>query len=145
MELRQSKSNGDILFVLRKIILLGLFIFSLLTLFLTWENIVNVRILDGIVVLTANKLLSGMIICMYFVSVLFFEKAPKTMFCVGLSALSMLFGLYLSKFESFGGFSNRCIGPYLSLISVAITIAIYLILTNIALQKDEKGEIQKKN
>lgn len=127
--------------MLKKIILLGLFIVSLSTLLLTWENIANVRILDGIVVLTANKLLSGMIICMYFVSVLFFEKAPKTMFCIGLSALSMLFGLYLSKFEFYGNFSNRCIGPYLALISVVTNIVIYLILTIKVFQKDKKGEI----
>lgn len=115
--------------IFRKIILLALFALSLSTYFLTWVDYKGVQTLNGISILTGNVLLSLFIIVMYTLSILFFEKAPKVLFCTGLSSLSMLFAITFAKFESSGRFANRCLGPYISFTAIILTIAIYLIFT----------------
>ena len=71
----------------------------------------------------------------YGISVLFYEKAPKVFFCTGLSGLSMFFAIMFSKFEGWGRFANTCIGPYVGLLSVVLTIVIYIWLNT----KDKKN------
>jgi hypothetical protein len=100
------------------------------TLLLTWTNVLNVQTLDGTSIFTGNMILSLMIIGMYGISVVFYEKAKKVFFCIGLSSLSMLFAIMLSKFESWGRFANKCAGPYIGLIAVAFTLAVYVWLNS---------------
>lgn len=112
--------------VLKKLVLLALFMGCCATLLLTWTNVQNVQSLNGTSILTGNLMLSGLIFCTYGVSVLFYEKAPKVFFCTGLSSISMLFAIMLSKFESWGRFANKCVGPYIGLLSVLLTTAVFV-------------------
>lgn len=121
--------------IIKKIILLTMFIGCCSTLFLTWTDVHNVQSLDGTSILTGNLFLSLLIFGTYCTSVLFYEKAPKVFFCTGLSGLSMLFAIMLSKFENWGRFANRCVGPYIGLSTVILTIIVYTWL-NIKAAKD---------
>ena len=112
--------------IIKKIILLTMFIGCCSTLFLTWTDVHNVQSLDGTSILTGNLFLTLLILGTYCTSVLFYEKAPKVFFCLGLSGLSMLFAIMLSKFESWGRFANRCVGPYAGLSAVILTTAVYV-------------------
>ena len=112
--------------IIRKMILLLMFVGCCSTLLMTWTNVQNVQSLDGTSILTGNLLLSLLIFGTYGISVLFFEKAPKVFFCMGLSSLSMFFAVMLSKFESWGRFANKCVGPYIGLSAVALTIVAYV-------------------
>ena len=112
--------------IVKKLILLIMFAGCCATLLLTWTNVLNVQTLDGTSILTGNILLSLLIVSTYGISVLFYEKAPKVLFCVGLSSLSMLFAIMFSKFESLGRFANKCAGPYVGLVAVVLTIAAYV-------------------
>ena len=122
--------------VSKKAILLALFAGCCATLLLTWVNYSDVQLLNGTSILTGNVFLSLLIFGTYGISVLFYEKAPKVLFCTGLSSLSMLFAIMFSKFEFWGRFANRCIGPYVGLLTVVVTIVIYVWI-NI---KDSKGK-----
>ena len=121
--------------IIKKIILLTMFIGCCSTLFLTWTDVHNVQSLDGTSILTGNLFLSLLILGTYCTSVLFYEKAQKVFFCTGLSGLSMLFAIMLSKFENWGRFANRCVGPYIGLSTVILTIIVYTWL-NIKAAKD---------
>ncbi len=112
--------------IIRKMILLLMFVGCCSTLLMTWTNVQNVQSLDGTSILTGNLLLSLLIFGTYGISVLFFEKAPKVLFCMGLSSLSMFFAVMLSKFESWGRFANKCVGPYIGLAAVALTMVVYV-------------------
>ena len=112
--------------LIKKVILLALFTGCLATILLTWTNVLHVQSLDGTSILTGNLFLTLLILGSYCISVLFYEKAPKVFFCVGLSGLSMLFAIMLSKFENWGRFANRCIGPYVGLSAVILTTAVYI-------------------
>lgn len=114
--------------IVKKLILLTMFAGCCATLLLTWTNVLNVQTLDGTSILTGNILLSLLIIGMYGISVLFYEKAKKVFFCTGLSSLSMLFAIMFSKFESWGRFANKCVGPYIGLVAVILTVAMYVLL-----------------
>lgn len=126
--------------LLKKIVLLALFVACCATTLLTWSNIHNVQSLSGTYILTGNVLLSALIIGMYGVSVLFFEKAKKVFFCLGLCSLSMLFAIMLAEFESLGRFANTCVGPYLGLLTVVATAIVYIWL-NIRKKGCESSEI----
>lgn len=69
--------------LLKKIVLLALFAACCATTLLTWSNIHNVQSLSGTYILTGNVFLAALIIGMYGVSVLLFEKAKKVFFCLG--------------------------------------------------------------
>jgi|GEM_PF-2239271 len=112
--------------LLKKTILLALFVACCATTLLTWSNIHNVQSLSGTYILTGNVLLSALIVVLYGVSVLFYEKAQKVFFCLGLCSLSMLFAIMFSEFESLGRFSNTCVGPYLGLLTVIATAIVYI-------------------
>ena len=113
---------------LKKLVLLAMFAGCCATLLMTWTNYSNVQTLDGTSILTGNLLLTLIIFGTYGISVLFYEKAPKVFFCTGLSALSMFFAIMFSKFESWGRFANTCIGPYVGLLAVILTIVVYILL-----------------
>lgn len=120
---------------LKKLVLLAMFAGCCATLLMTWTNYSNVQTLDGTSILTGNLFLTLFIFGTYGISVLFYEKAPKVFFCAGLSALSMFFAIMFSKFEGWGRFTNTCIGPYVGLLSVVLTIVIYIWLNT----KDKKN------
>lgn len=110
----------------KKIILLALFAGCCATLLMTWTSVHGLQSLDGTSILTGNLLLTLIIFGTYGISVLFYEKAPKVFFCMGFSSLSMFFAIMLSKFESWGRFANKCIGPYIGLLSVLLTMAVFI-------------------
>ncbi|MBE6541116.1 MAG: hypothetical protein E7672_01570 [Ruminococcaceae bacterium] len=114
--------------ILKKAILLLAFFGSLSTVMLTWSDIRGVQTLNGIQILTGNVVLSALIVCLYCVSVLFYEKNSKIFFCTGLSSLSMLFAIMFSKFENWGRFTNNCVGPYVGLCAVILTIVLFVFL-----------------
>lgn len=123
--------------ILKKLILLAMFAGCCATLLMTWTNYSNVQTLDGTSILTGNLFLTLFIFGTYGISVLFHEKAPKVFFCIGLSSLSMFFAIMFSKFESWGRFANTCVGPYIGLSAVILTIAVYVLL-NIKCEKTNK-------
>ena len=112
--------------ILKKLILLLMLVGCCSTLLLTWTSVHNVQSLNGTSILTGNLFLTLLIFGIYGVSVLFYEKAPKIFFCMGLSSLSMFFAIMFSRFESWGRFANACVGPYVGLLAVALTIAVYV-------------------
>ena len=111
---------------LKKLVLLAMFAGCCATLLMTWTNYSNVQTLDGTSILTGNLFLTFFIFGAYGISVLFYEKAPKVFFCIGLSSLSMFFAIMFSKFESWGRFANTCAGPYVGLLAVVLTIVVYV-------------------
>lgn len=114
--------------LVKKFMLLIMFVGCCSTLLLTWVNHHNIQTLDGTSILTGNLFLTLLIFGTYSISVLFYEKAKKVFFCMGLSSLSMFFAIMFSKFESWGGFANHCVGPYIGLLAVIFTIAVYVFL-----------------
>jgi len=112
--------------IIKKIILLALFALCCATLLLTWVDHSGLQTLNGTSILTANAVLTLLIFGLYGISVLFYEKAPKVFFNTGLSSLSMFFAIMFSKFESWGRFANTCIGPYVGLLAVVLTIVVYI-------------------
>lgn len=114
--------------LLKRVILAVLFIFNLCTLFLNWQVIEGLTFRRGTIILTGNLILSVIIIGLYFVSLIFYNKAPNTFFITGICSLSMLFALEFSKFEVYGRFNNSALGVYLGLFSIALTIIAYVIL-----------------
>ena len=114
--------------IVKKLILLAMFAGCNATLLLTWTSVHNVQTLDGTSILTGNLFLALLIFITYGTSILFHEKHPKVFFCTGLSSLSMLFAIMFSKFESWGRFTNKCIGPYIGLAAVICTILVYILL-----------------
>ena len=120
---------------LKKLVLLAMFAGCCATLLMTWTNYSNVQTLDGTSILTGNLFLTLFIFGTYGISVLFYEKATKVFFCAGLSALSMFFAIMFSRFEGWGRFANTCIGPYVGLLTVVLTIVVYIWLNT----KDKKN------
>ncbi|MBQ3147602.1 MAG: hypothetical protein IJO28_06365 [Oscillospiraceae bacterium] len=120
---------------LKKVILLAMIVGCCGTLLLTWVDYSGVQTLNGTSILTGNAMLTLLIFGLYGVSVLFYEKAPTVFFHTGLSGLSMLFAIMLSKFEMWGRFGNHCIGPYVGLSSALLTIVVYVLLN----MKDQKS------
>ena len=114
--------------IVKKIILLAMFALCCATLLLTWYNVSGMQVLNGTSILTGNLLLTLLIFGLYGASVLFYEKAPRVFFNTGLSSLSMLFAIMFSRFESWGRFTNTCVGPYVGLIAVVLTIVVYVLL-----------------
>lgn len=120
--------NSKLNSVLKKLLLIFLFCCCCATLLLTWQEVRGVQTLNGMVIVTGNIFLTAIIVAMYFVSVLFYEKAKNVFFCMGLSSLSMFFAIMLSKYEAWGRFANRCVGPYVGLATVLLTMGIYIVL-----------------
>lgn len=114
--------------ILKKVILLAMIAICCATLLLEWVNMSNVQILNGTSILSGNVVLTVLIFGMYGISVLFYEKAPKVFFSIGLSGLSMLFAIMFSKFEIWGRFANKSIGPYIGLPAIVLTIVVYVLL-----------------
>lgn len=114
--------------IVKKLILLVMLALCCATLLLEWVNNSNIQVLNGTSVLTGNALLTILIFGTYGISVLFYDNAPRVFFSMGLSSLSMLFALMFSKFEIWGRFGNKCIGPYLGLSAVVATIVVYVLL-----------------
>ncbi len=119
-----------------KIFIICMMLVTCATLLLTWSEVSGVQSLDGTSILTGNPLLSALILGMFFISVLFFEKARKVFFCSGLVSLCMLFSIMLSKYEAWGRFSNTCPGPYAGLLCVVCTIVLFILLFHNALNND---------
>lgn len=114
--------------ILSKAFLLALFILNLLTLLLDWQVIPGVTFQGGLLVLTSNLWLSLIIVGMYGISIVFYEKRKKLFFTTGLCALSALFALEFSRFERYGRFRNSAIGVYLGLLTIIVNIVFYIII-----------------
>ncbi len=125
--------------IVKKIMLLAMFALCCATLLLTWHHVSGVQVLNGTSILTGNLLLTLLIFGLYGASVLFYEKAPRVFFSTGLSSLSMLFAIMFSKYESWGRFANTCVGPYVGLIAVVLTIVAYVLLNLKDGEKDKKN------
>lgn len=113
--------------IIKKLILLGLFVGCCATLLMTWTDN-SVQTLNGTSIFTGNLFLTLFIWGTYGLSVLFYEKAKRVFFCMGLASLSMFFAIMFSKFEHWGRFANDCVGPYLGLSSVVLTMVAYVLL-----------------
>ena len=114
--------------ILKRLLLSALLLVNLSTLLLKWQTIEGMTSRNGILVLSGNIILSGIILCIYFSSLLFYKKSKKTCFISGLCSLSMLFALEFSKFEAYGRFDNSAIGTYLGLLTMIITIVTFVLL-----------------
>lgn len=114
--------------ILSRVFLLVLFILNLLTLLFDWQIIPGLTSQDGLLVLTSNLWLSVIIVGLYGVSVVFYGRHKKLFFITGLCALSALFALEFSRFESYGRFHNSAIGVYLGLVTIIINIIFYIII-----------------
>jgi len=114
--------------IIKKIILLALFALCCATLLLTWVDHSGLQTLNGTSILTANAVLTLLIFGLYGISVLFYEKAPKVFFNTGLSSLSMFFAIMFAKFEIWGRFTNSCIGPYVGISAIILTIVVFVLL-----------------
>lgn len=114
--------------LLKRVVLAVLFIFNLCTLLLNWQVIEGLTFRKGTIVLTGNLILSAIIIGLYFISLIFYNKSPNIFFITGICSLSMLAALEFSKFEAYGRFNNPALGVYLGLVSIVITIIAYAIL-----------------
>lgn len=114
--------------ILKRLLLAALFFLNLLTLLLDWQIIEGMTSREGILVLSGNIVLSGIILCMYFLSLLLYKKSKTICFISGLCSLSMLAALEFSKFEFYGRFTNSAIGVYLGLSTMIITIAAFVLL-----------------
>ena len=93
-----------------------------------WQTIEGITSRDGVLVFSGNIVLSGVILCIFFLSLLLYKKLKTICFISGLCSLSMLFALEFSKFESCGRFNNSAIGVYLGLLTMIITIAAFILL-----------------
>ncbi len=114
---------------LKKVILLACMALCLSTTLLIWEDYPGIRTVNGVSVLSGNVCLAVLILGMYFIGVVFYEKARGVFFCMGLSSLSMLFALMASRFERVGRFASKCPGPYVGLAAVILTLAVYIALS----------------
>lgn len=114
--------------ILKRVLLAALFFINLSTLLLDWQIIEGMTSRDGVLVLSGNVILSGIILCMYFLSLLLYKKSKTTFFITGLCSLSMLAALEFSKFESYGRFNNSATGVYLGIFSIIITIIAFILL-----------------
>ena len=121
-------NNSKVYSIIKKFLLLILFGGCCATLLLTWQEVRGIQALDGMVILTGNIILSAIIGVTYFISVVFYEKAKQVFFCMGLSSLSMFFAFMLSKIEVWGRFANHCVGPYVGMATVLLTMGIYIVL-----------------
>lgn len=111
-----------------RIVLFVIFIMNLATLFLDWHVIEGLTSVDGLLILTKNVWLSGSVICLYCISIIFYNKNKKVFFVTGLCSLSALFALEFSAFETYGRFNNSALGVYLGILTIIVNIVAYILL-----------------
>ncbi|MDO5015102.1 MAG: hypothetical protein Q4E28_04030 [Clostridia bacterium] len=110
-------------------LVLAIFLFiNLATLMLDWQVVEGLTSKKGWVVISGNLILSVFILLLYFISLVFLNKAKKPFFIIGLCSLSMLAALEISKFETFGYFKNLAIGVYLGVGTIIVNIILYIFL-----------------
>ena len=105
-----------------------MFIINLTTLLFDWHIVEGLTSVNGFQILTQNIFLSGSVICLYCVSLIFFIKNKKVFFVSGLCSLSALFALEFSAFEKYGGFGNGAFGVYAGIVTAILNIAVYVLL-----------------
>ena len=111
-----------------RIVLFVIFIIHLATLFLDWHVVEGLTSVDGFQILTKNVWLSGFVICLYCISLIFYNKNKKVFFVAGLCSLSALFALEFSAFETYGRFNNSALGVYLGISTAIVNLAAYVLL-----------------
>lgn len=121
--------------IIQKVFLFVLFGLNLLSFLLPWEEQPGLYTYNGISVLTANMILTIIILLLFIGSVTFFEKKPSFFFNSGFASVCMLFAIEFSRFERVGRFSNSCIGPYVGLV---ITLLILFFYVKIFVNKNAK-------
>ena len=87
----------------KKIILLLNMVCTILFMLLPWMRVEGIKEENGLIILSGNVVLSVIILCVYFMSVVFIEKHK-------------------------GRFSNTLPGPYLGLICVLMNLLVFILL-----------------
>lgn len=111
----------------KKIILLLNMVCTILFMLLPWMRVEGIKEENGLIILSGNVVLSVIIICLYFMSVVFIEK-HKVFFVAGIASICMMFTIMFSRFEQWGRFSNTLPGPYLGLICVLMNLLVFILL-----------------
>lgn len=75
--------------ILKRVLLAALLLVNLSTLLLDWQTIEGITSRDGVLVLSGNIVLSGVILCIFFLSLLLYKKLKTICFISGLCSLSM--------------------------------------------------------
>ena len=60
--------------ILKRVLLAALLLVNLSTLLLDWQTIEGITSRDGVLVLSGNIVLSGVILCIFFLSLLLYTK-----------------------------------------------------------------------
>ena len=60
--------------ILKRVLLAALLLVNLSTLLLDWQTIEGITSRDGVLVLSGNIVLSGVILCIFFLSLLLYKK-----------------------------------------------------------------------
>ena len=100
---------------------------TILFMLLPWMRVEGIKEVNGLVILSGNVVLSVIILCLYIISVLFYEK-NKVFPITGIASVCMVFSIMFSRFEQWGRFSTTLPGPYLGLISVLINLVLLIVL-----------------
>ena len=111
----------------KKIILLLNMVCTILFMLLPWMRVEGIKEENGLIILSGNVVLSVIVLCLYFMSVVFIEK-HKVFFVVGIASICMMFTIMFSRFEQWGRFSNTLPGPYLGLICVLMNLLVFILL-----------------
>ena len=114
----------------KKIILLLNMVCTILFMLLPWMRVEGIKEENGLIILSGNVVLSVIILCLYFMSVVFIEK-HNVFFVAGLASICMMLTIMFSRFEQWGRFSNTLPGPYLGLICVLMNLLVFILLNYI--------------
>lgn len=66
--------------ILKRVLLAALLLVNLSTLLLDWQTIEGITSRDGVLVLSGNIVLSGVILCIFFLSLLLYKKLKTICF-----------------------------------------------------------------
>ena len=77
--------------ILKRVLLAALLLVNLSTLLLDWQTIEGITSRDGVLVLSGNIVLSGVILCIFFLSLLLYKKLKTICFIYQLFSY-LLFG-----------------------------------------------------
>lgn len=117
----------------KKLVLSGLMIFTLMTLTLPWVNYSNTKEVPGTLILSKYTEVCLLVLGLYFLSVWLYELWKPGLFMVGLACLCVLLGIMIVQIAAWGAPSLKCLGPYLGVGSVVLNLVSYVLLQRDAL------------